>query len=235
VNELLGAHLRLGRAREHLPNLEEVVKGIETTYQSGVVSQLNPDTGGWEPIGNPVEFLELRASVVVGEIVHNLRASLDYLVYALARADSGRTQHGTQFPIADTAQLFTARRNTFLKGVSEENVAVIRKYQPYSGCDWTRTLRELSNTDKHRDLVGVKANLSVLHAANAVVPWNTETNTPLHPFDSAQAVQMYLHGSAFVHLPEGLGEGVVDTLAGLALQVERLLSVFEYQLPPALR
>ncbi len=232
MNELLAAHLRLSRAREHMPNLEEVIQGISATYQNGVLSYLHPESAEWEPVGNPVEFYELRASVIVGEIVHNLRASLDYLVYALAEADSGSVQAGTQFPIADTPQLFTARRNSFLKGISDENVAVIRKYQPYNGCDWTRQLRDLSNTDKHRELVKVSANLSAVTGANAVVPWDVEANAPVYPLDTAQAVNMYLHGTAFVLLPDG--EDVMEALRNLSTQVERLLGIFEYQLPMSL-
>lgn len=153
--------------------------GNRLYLRNGVIAEHDPNTGGWEPTGNPVEFLELRASVIIGEIIHNLRAGLDYLVYALAQNDSGGIQDRTQFPIEDTLQGFTARRNTFLEGVSDENVAIIRKYQPFSGCWWTGALRDLSNADKHRELVQVNSDLVAVSGGLAVVPWNMDANAPL--------------------------------------------------------
>jgi hypothetical protein len=38
---------------------------------------------------------------LVGEICYNLRSALDYLVFELAKHDSGTRQENTQFPIAE--------------------------------------------------------------------------------------------------------------------------------------
>jgi hypothetical protein len=230
MNELQGAQLRLNRAGEHLPGLNEIIQAIVSTYENGVVAERDPESGDWEPTGNPVELFELRASVIIGEVVHNLRACLDYLVYALAQADSGRVPDRTQFPIEDSPQGFTARRNTFLEGVSDENVAIIRKYQPYNGCWWTENLRELSNADKHRELVRVKSDLMAVTGGLAVLPWDMEANTPLvDPDGNVPEVNMYLVGSATVVFPNGAE--ISETLAELQTEVGRLLSVFDFQFP----
>jgi hypothetical protein len=102
--------------------------------------------------------LDPELSIRVGEMIYNLRAVLDYLIYALAWHDTGkrpvgRHERGLQFPIEDTPEGFKRRRNSMLKGVTDENVALIERYQPCAGCDWSGILRDLSNTDKHREVI----------------------------------------------------------------------------------
>ena len=41
-------------------------------------------------------------------------------------------------------------------------LAAIEWLQPYSGCDWTKALRDLSNRDKHREFVSIKGDYTVL-------------------------------------------------------------------------
>jgi hypothetical protein len=98
-----------------------------------------------------------RARILVGEVAYNLVASLDYLVFVLARYDSGIEQKGTQFPVCAKPELFERGRFTLLKGVSKEHVALINRLQPYNGCTWTKRLKELCNVDKHRKLIQVRA------------------------------------------------------------------------------
>lgn len=95
-------------------------------------------------------------NILVGEICYNLRAALDYLVFELARHDSGAEQEQTQFLIEDDAAKFRERVPRRLKGLTPAHVAAIEIPQPYNGCEWTRRLRELSNPDKHRTLVPVQ-------------------------------------------------------------------------------
>ena len=91
-------------------------------------------------------------SVLVGEIVYNLRAALDHLVYELARMDSGAEQAGTQFPIFSKAEAFNRQR---LTGVSDAHVAMLEAMQPFNGGAWLARLAEISNRDKHRKLFAV--------------------------------------------------------------------------------
>src|SRR5204863_4438007 len=86
------------------------------------------------------------------EMIYNLRAALDYVVFEPARFDSGQTQNGTQFPIEDKPEGFKGRQKTYLKGLTDPHVALVEEYQPCQGCNWTATLRDLSNPDKHREL-----------------------------------------------------------------------------------
>jgi hypothetical protein len=90
-------------------------------------------------------------------MLYNLRASLDYLVFALAWHDSGQEPHGglkrsLQFPIFDDKKGFDGAKKRQLARIADEHAEAIEKYQPYSGCAWSAKLRDLGNQDKHRRL-----------------------------------------------------------------------------------
>jgi hypothetical protein len=97
----------------------------------------------------PVSF-----PLLIGEIAHHLRASLDYLVYRLAILDSGSVQDHTQFPLEKYPKRFRSKKpHPFLKGINAAHTANIERLQPYNGVNWTRNLADISNRDKHNDLV----------------------------------------------------------------------------------
>jgi len=108
--------------------------------------------GGWPPM--PPDL-----PVVISDAVHNFRAALDYIVYELAREDSGGIVDGTQFIIedckidpADRSRGFDVRSKRYLKGLTQPHVNAIEVLQPYNGVQWTKDLRDISNPDKHRTL-----------------------------------------------------------------------------------
>lgn len=102
--------------------------------------------------------------LAISDAIHNLRAAMDYLVYQLAKLDSGQFQTGTQFPIED-AKIATApggnivgfdiSKKKMLKGLSPDHIDRLEQLQPYKGVDWTKHLRDISNPDKHRDLTPI--------------------------------------------------------------------------------
>jgi hypothetical protein len=97
--------------------------------------------------------MTLLPGILIGEAVYNLRAALDYLAHELALHDSGTVQK-TQFPIKDKPSDFWKKDGTAatLPGINAVHLAAFEALQPYKGCDWTLTLRNLSNPDKHREL-----------------------------------------------------------------------------------
>jgi len=95
----------------------------------------------------------LYLSLPVSDCIHNLRAALDDLIHELAFLDRGAVMGGTQFPIEDSPSRFNSRKSTYLRGLSNDHIRAIESFQPYNGVDWTRTLRSISNPDKHRHLI----------------------------------------------------------------------------------
>jgi hypothetical protein len=143
-----GAMLRLHRASRHLDDAYGLLREWERECQARIAPR---DDGKQHFVGgfpSPPPLM----SVVVGDVVNNLRSALEYLVYELVRLDSGSVQKWTKFPICDTKSEFDRRRKTCLPGVGDAHADVIEALQPYRGVDWTARLRDISNQDKHQRL-----------------------------------------------------------------------------------
>src|SRR5207248_7031111 len=153
MTQLDGAFARVDRAGEHLAELKTIIDAFRQGRHDARSIVLDPDViknGNIEPEW-PI-FDRLRIAILVGEICYNLRAALDYLVYEFALLDSGKVQEGTQFPIEYRPKDFKGWAKVRLRGLNARHNACIKALQPYSGCDWTGTLKEISNPDKHRTL-----------------------------------------------------------------------------------
>lgn len=162
-----GAYRRVHRALEHIESLAQHEGGIARhmsplrVLPDSETSELLPD-GGRQFTSQVIELPNLPPadpnwSILVGEAVYNLRAALDYLVFALAHLDSGSPQKQTQFPICRKPEEFLGQARRRLAGVNETHVQAIEALQPYAcegpDSDWLARLADLSNPDKHRHLV----------------------------------------------------------------------------------
>jgi hypothetical protein len=103
---------------------------------SYVVTDLRPTRPEW--------------AVQIGEILHNFRSALDYLVYAAA------TRHSwtTQFPIFHRERDWDAKSRPMMRHVPRRYVEIVESSQPYKlplvHEHLLSKLNYLSNTDKHR-------------------------------------------------------------------------------------
>jgi hypothetical protein len=150
-----GCFERIRRASEHLASLKDLVEQIHFMQVHALGIELDPKPPHLiKEVRMPAEtYMGMRLPVLIGEIAYNLRSALDYLVFELAKLDSGSEQSGTQFPIEDDPSRFEGNVSRFLKGVNSRHVAAIERLQPYNGCDWMGRLRDLSNPDKHRHFI----------------------------------------------------------------------------------
>lgn len=119
----------------------------------------------WPSDGMPTSQL----AIMFGEYFYNLRAALDYAVYATAIIDSGWRnpppgESVLQFPVCDTPESW--RKNAYHVGpLSEKHRTWIESVQPYVGTDdptergiyW---LNHLARLDRHRALRVVGAHVS---------------------------------------------------------------------------
>lgn len=171
MHPLDGALKRIRRADVHIRRLTSIIERFRKANQKNIVAhkqleatQLNLKPGqklttvqSQTAIGLPEDI-----PIIVGETIYNLRAALDYLIYELAIKDSGSPQPGTQFLIEDIKtdphypqRGFDWRSKKCLAGLSKPHVEAIEALQPYVGCKWAQTLRDISNPDKHRHLTAV--------------------------------------------------------------------------------
>lgn len=216
-NSAFHGSLRLNRAAEHLANLESRIERYITRQQDAVSVQV--DAAGRLGLRNQLEDPERIWSIYIGEVIYNLRAALDYLVYGLAWLGSGVHQTFTQFPIEDDPKVWDRRRETYLKGVRDVHVAAIRKLQPFDGCDWTASLRDVSNQDKHWAL-----KLTAVQHAGTITfdPPIGQTNVGAL---AAGEVDVQHDPTFNVTLEDGTP--VLEWLQGLHAEVGRVLTAFK--------
>jgi hypothetical protein len=152
VHPLDGAFERVNRAKEHLDDLKRGIEAFRVSQEEATLRNLDPRTH--QPHPRQLDPIPLRFSVLIGEICYNCRSAMDYLVFELACLDSGVHQDGTQFPIESSAKGFRRQIGTGrLRGINASHVAALEALQPYKGCNWTKTLKDISNPDKHRQLI----------------------------------------------------------------------------------
>lgn len=128
-----------------------------------VLVDIDPSSGRYRlgrrevPIAGAVAF-------TAGDAVHNLRSTLDHLVWQLRIANEGDPPdplpsdwRNLQFPICDSLSNFTDESNRRLCGLGAQSVQYIQDHQPFmtpDPADPTKdslvVLRTLSNVDKHR-------------------------------------------------------------------------------------
>ena len=216
---LRGVRARIDRAEEHLSELRAFFDDLRKDHLDASAGELVTGAAT-DAIG--IELSEPRTSVLIGEIVYNLRDALDYLVYALAWLDSGQPQDGTQFPTDDTPAEFARHRNKYLKGISDPHVARIEDLQPYR-VDWTKLLQSLSNPDKHRHLtrlheIGTSHYRRIGAGARMVDESNRYTVRPPQTYERVTRTRDITFAD---------GTPVVDTLEKLLLRVSETLQAFE--------
>lgn len=156
--QLVSTLARLSRAYENIQNFEleiqkwgksdpppfRIEKGIDEDQSRYVFKAF------FAPM--PIRF-----STLVGEIIHNLRSSLDHLVWALALKHNSNPAFKIQFPICLKPTNYEKAINTgILKGISKSSCALIEASQPYRARASDpinhplSIINSLSNHDKHK-------------------------------------------------------------------------------------
>ena len=173
--------LKHARAKEHLDHLEVHLASYFNRHPYGPRRRHRgkPNPYVWCFSLNVIEEPDDQASLIFGDVVHNLRSALDHLASALTPCDSGRIA----FPIeianiwdTDESGNFVHKdsdaRKRYLsnvEGMSFEVLAILNELQPYNArlaqrvsqvrpgqapeLHPLRVLGLFDNADKHRELV----------------------------------------------------------------------------------
>ncbi len=106
--------------------------------------------------------LPIRLSLRIGDVISNLRSSLDYLVWQLVLANGETPSGRNEFPIYENELSVIGKRGCYrkdglrkLRGVSPTNQTIIERLQPYNGGKanlFLASLNTLRNEDIHRSL-----------------------------------------------------------------------------------
>lgn len=160
---LHSAFLRVARAEEHLVNLNAALSSftLAERYRFKPEYDSNPPHGivGWRyPKTLVVPSL---GAILIGEICYNLRCALDYLIVALSLLDNRKRPSFAQFPFETDPKMFPCREKTWLKHINCTHRAMIERLQPYNRVHWTTILRNISNMDKHNELIRIRAQIRI--------------------------------------------------------------------------
>jgi hypothetical protein len=224
MNPLNGAYERVNRASEHLVELKQRVSSIRDVYKRNITSEYYPvlrqlpfqgryqNIHTWDVGAKPIEPL---ISILVGEIIYNLRAALDYLIYELGCFDSKCIVEKTQFVIVDAPNDFLRESNRRLKGLDAKHIASIERLQPYHGMQWLATLRDISNPDKH-------AHLAIANAPSKIVK-KSKADSPAILLE----MPMNVNYEVSIQIVFADGTPVIETLEKLVIKVRELLELFD--------
>jgi hypothetical protein len=117
-------------------------------------------------------------SVIIGDVIHNLRAALDLLASDLVLMVGGNTKD-VYFPFSNDADGFEEMiKKRHFDHAGEDIVGIVRSLKPYKGGnDLLRALHDLDITDKHKTLIptvhyaGIK-NFQMLNASGPLLTIN---------------------------------------------------------------
>jgi hypothetical protein len=191
--DFTGVWIKVDRAKHHFRDLQAQYERFQEVQPYRVVTEDEPGT---EDLISRIEFSEqppLLWSAIVGDCVHNLRASLDLLVWEMVRAEGKPVTAQTGFPIFESPEDFESRYMAKVKGAPQAAVDIIKEAEPYEGAGnplWL--LHRLDIEDKHKLLVPV-----------GVAPWGMTTT---YTITDLIAADPETKGFSFDHLtPDAVG------------------------------
>jgi hypothetical protein len=164
---LESAHAKLDRAGEHLKTLDTDWQATVKAQAYGVVVRTYLYPGSYRASFTIDRPHRLHWSILVGELVHNMRSALDHLTARLMEKQGGNLTKQTAFPIHEHESEFVAKvlkpaqrgKRGPLTGfvVGGPEWAFIEDLQPYKPGQGGRnsalyTINDLWNRDKHRML-----------------------------------------------------------------------------------
>ena len=116
----------------------------------------NPETGRQQLVATKVQAPPVSHSLIVGDILYNLRSCLDHLVHQLIVANTSAqpTYRTYEFPVFVTENQFNKNVDRLLRDVSPDGVDRIKQVQPFTFERHKDTslyyLNEMGLVDKHR-------------------------------------------------------------------------------------
>ncbi|WP_077002203.1 hypothetical protein [Variovorax sp. KK3] len=155
----VSAYAKLHRARRHY---EELIKAVETYMRSEPYQVGFEHRQGKGPtyFVSAVHSVPADIPVMIGDIFHNHRGSLDHLAYQLVWVATGKEPVGMKqlyFPVCDSKEQYLKRQSSgdqFFHSISSNMRKAIDDIAPYKGGnDALWKLGILNNIDKHKTLV----------------------------------------------------------------------------------
>ena len=162
---------KIARAEKHAESLKSEIAAFLAEENYEVRQNFDAETGRKTAIFHVLREVPVEWSVILGEILHNLRSALDHIITDLTVAESGHPLEQTEFPIFEDEAAFFALRTKGgqagqpapnsglfkIRGVSPAARAVIQGLQPFESAKVGKIaslliVHNLNIIDKHRTI-----------------------------------------------------------------------------------
>lgn len=218
---LYDAKARVARAGEHIKSLEAEVA------RWGFRGPMSPTIYTAEADFPPSAL----CSILVGEIAYNLKAALDYLVFELFYLDTGQLDNRTKFVIEDTPEAWCAKFPDFaatpvkrgefwLHRLTPAHQTALKGLQPFSGTEWTKDLRTITNPDRHRELIQIAGRMHY---------WQTGITEPsaYAAGDTEDPDEVFVGFETSSIITLGDGRHAVELMQHLQREVSKVIETFD--------
>lgn len=157
---------KLAQARKHLDTLDNEIVLFDKSDPYSAGTYYDAKDEGYIARIHVSRDLPPEWSLIVGDMLHNMRSALDNLAYALVVAHSGKPTEqearNIQFLVCDGPGEFKDRCARYLGKMSTGTQATIEGLQPYNAVTPgyrhpLSVVRDLSNVDKHRHIILTRA------------------------------------------------------------------------------
>jgi hypothetical protein len=148
------SRLKLQRATDHIKELASNISAYAARKPVFITVKphVDPQYRAWEMACT--EGAPAYLSAIIGDAIHNLRATLDLMAVELVRLNGGN-EDNVLFPFAQNAnELETMIRRRHLDRAAPEVVDLIRSLKPYIGGNVAlRYVHDLDIMDKHQMII----------------------------------------------------------------------------------
>ncbi len=151
------AKLKIQRAVKHINDLNSILAEFSNRKTHEVV--VDHDADGGDDVLHVVagEMLPDSFSLTLGDALHNLRASLDYVIGEIEFSTTGARNKYTRFPVDETRDTLIDRiEGGLAKRIPKQVIdCIVEGIQPYKrgAGDFIFSLNEIDIEDKHRILI----------------------------------------------------------------------------------
>lgn len=142
--------VKIERANHHIKDLDLAISNFLNSGPYKTIGEIDSDGRAVYRVSR-VEPIPIAINVITGDAIHNLRASLDYLICALWRRTNSGECERIQFPCPGAAD-YKANGLGKIQGMGQDAIGAISAVEPYQGGngDILWRLHRLSIIDKHR-------------------------------------------------------------------------------------
>jgi hypothetical protein len=155
-DRLYGIRQKIRRAEEHIRALQQREVEFSQANPPSIRLEYDDRLQGMKLLVQKICTPPNIISILIGEVLYQLRSSLDHLIWQLIEANGNTPTDRSEFPIFKDSKKFKAG-GAKIRGVSRTAASIIEVLQPFhsgKGVDdplWI--LHNLNNIDKHRVLL----------------------------------------------------------------------------------